>query len=67
MFNFLLQMTQICCCLFHSLLEVVVVVVDGDDDDNNNNMVLITIINDYAMVPRPLLDMRWTSQSINNQ
>jgi len=27
MFNFLLQMTQICCCLFHSLLEVVVGVV----------------------------------------
>jgi len=25
------------------------------------------MINDYDMVPRPLLDMRWTSQSITYQ
>ena len=30
-------------------------------------IIVMIIINDYEMVPRPLLDMRWTNQSINNQ
>jgi len=39
----------------------------GSNNDDDHHRGLTTIINDYAMVPRPLLDMRWTSQSINNQ